>query len=107
MPEEKPRSEQAITSGDKSHNYQSTGDMHVHDQPAAPAAQSLIEKPTLELIRKYDREAAAIIAWARSPRWKRLVVVVLIIAITVASWIASKWPDEPLRRAMDALGIIP
>src|SRR5262249_41943447 len=52
-PTEKSSSQQSITSGDGGTSFQSAGDMTVHNH-APPAPQSLIQRPTLEQVRKYD-----------------------------------------------------
>jgi hypothetical protein len=61
MPEEAAKSNQNITAGDGSKNYQSVGDMTIHNHGPAVAAQSLIQRPTDEDIKKFDPHTARII----------------------------------------------
>jgi len=68
MPEKTASSKQDIVSGDSSSNYQAARDINVHNHPALPGAQSLIQKPTNAEIAKYDPKTAKIIRAASEER---------------------------------------
>jgi hypothetical protein len=59
-------SQQSISSGDGSQNYQAFRDVTVHNHAPPPPVQSLIEKPTLEQIRLFDPRTAKIVRMAET-----------------------------------------